>query len=138
MSAKTQPLKVMVSSSVHGTQSLLRQTYATLRGFGYEVICSPIGTLSVNPKQPNLDNCLRAVAECDIFIGFIRPIYGSGRDSKKDKSITHLELEKAIDLGKARWLLAHSSVVKMRILVRHVFLQQGRKPERSGIQRAKG
>ena len=121
MSAKTEPLKVMISSSVYGTQSLLRQTYATLRGFGYEVICSPIGTLSVNPTQPNLDNCLGAVAECDIFIGFIRPIYGSGRDSKKDKSITHLELEKAIELGRARWMLTHSSVVKMRSLVRHVF-----------------
>ena len=124
MSAKTEPLKVMISSSVYGTQSLLRQTYATLRGFGYEVICSPIGTLSVNPTQPNLDNCLGAVAECDIFIGFIRPIYGSGRDSKKDKSITHLELEKAIELGRARWMLTHSSVVKMRSLVRHVFYKK--------------
>ena len=121
MRAKTPPLKVMISSSVYGTQSLLRQTYATLRGFGYEVICSPIGTLSVNPTQPNLDNCLRAVEECEIFIGFIRPIYGSGRDSKKHKSISHLELEKAVELGRTRWMLAHSSVVKMRSLVRHVF-----------------
>jgi hypothetical protein len=123
MSAKAPPLKVMISSSVYGSQSLLRQTYATLRGFGYEVICSPVGTLAVNPTVPNLTNCLRAVDECDIFIGFIRPIYGSGRDTKKDKSITHLELERAIARGRdlPRWILAHSSVVKMRSLVRHVF-----------------
>lgn len=115
------PLKVMISSSVYGSQSLLRQTYATLLGFGYEVICSPVGTVQVNPRESNLTNCLRSVKECDIYIGFIRPIYGSGRDSKKDKSITHLELEEAIDLNRPRWMLAHSSVVKMRSLVKHLF-----------------
>jgi hypothetical protein len=115
------PLKVMISSSVYGAQSLLRQTYGVVRGFGYDVICSPVGTISVNPTQPNLANCLQAVEDCDIFIGFIRPIYGSGRDSKKDKSITHLELEKAVAMNRPRWMLAHSSVVKMRSLVRHVF-----------------
>lgn len=118
--AKT-PLKIMISSSVYGSLSLLRQTYATLRGFGYEVICSPAGSVAVNPKKPNLKNCLNAVEECNLFIGFIRPIYGSGRDSKKDKSITHLELEEAIKLDRPRWMLAHSSVVKMRSLVKHVF-----------------
>jgi Domain of unknown function (DUF4062) len=121
MPSNASPLKVMISSSVYGSQSLLRQTYAVLLGFGYDVICSPMGTLPVDPTQPNLDNCLKAVDECDIFVGFIRPIYGSGRDSKKDKSITHLELEKAIALGRPRWMLTHSSVVKMRSLVRHVF-----------------
>jgi hypothetical protein len=39
-------------------QSLLRQTYATLLGFGYEVICSRAGTVSVNPREPNLKNCV--------------------------------------------------------------------------------
>ena len=111
----------MISSSVYGAQSLLRQSYATLLGFGYDVICSPIGTLPVNPKKANLTNCLEAVEECDMFLGFIRPIYGSGRDLKKGKSITHMELEKAIKLDRPRWMLAHSSVVKMRSLVRHVF-----------------
>ncbi len=116
-----EPIKIMISSSVYGAQSLLRQTYATLLGFGYDVICSPIGTLPVNPKKANLTNCLEAVEECDVFLGFIRPIYGSGRDSKKNNSITHMELEEAIKLDRPRWMLAHSSVVKMRSLVRHVF-----------------
>ena len=114
-------LKVMVSSSVYGSQSLLRQAYATLLSFGYDVICSPVGTMSVSPSRSNLENCLQAVKECDIFIGFIRPIYGSGRDSNRTKSVTHLDLEQAIALDRARWMLAHSSVVKMRSLVRHVF-----------------
>lgn len=117
-------IKVMISSSVYGSQSLLVQTYATLKGFGYNVICSPIGTLPVNPKKSNLTNCLDAVNECDVFVGFIRPIYGSGRDSKAEKSITHLELEKAVSLKRPRWILAHSSVVKMRRLVKHVFYDE--------------
>jgi hypothetical protein len=116
----------------------LRQTYATLRAFGYEVVCSPIGTVPVNPAQPNLDNCLQAVEECDIFIGFIRPIYGSGRDSKKDKSITHLELEKAIELGRMRWMLVHSSVVKMRSLVRHVFYDKDGRRNAQEFKELKG
>ncbi len=124
MPIKAPPLKVMISSSVHGSESLLRQTSAIMRGFGYDVICSPTGTLPVNPKKSNLENCLQAVDDCDIFIGFIRPIYGSGRDSKVDKSITHLELEKAIALDRPRWMLAHSSVVKMRSLVRRVFFNK--------------
>lgn len=125
-------IKVMISSSVYGARSLLRQAYASLLGFGYEVICSPAGTLPVNPNKSNLTNCLDAVDECQIFIGFIRPIYGSGRDKiddpsivlkdqKTDKSITHQELEKAVKLDRPRWMLAHSSVVKMRSLVGHVF-----------------
>jgi hypothetical protein len=92
----------------------------------------------VNPAQPNLDNCLQAVEECDIFIGFIRPIYGSGRDSKKDKSITHLELEKAIELGRMRWMLVHSSVVKMRSLVRHVFYDKDGRRNAQEFKELKG
>lgn len=135
--AKT-PLKIMVSSSVYGAQSLMRQVYVTLLGFGYEVICSPVGTVSVNPKQSNLKNCLWAVEECDIYVGFIRPIYGSGRDSKDGKSITHLELEKAIELDRPRWMLTHSSVVKMRSLVRHIFYDKNGKRNSTEFKELKG
>ncbi|MFP4357050.1 MAG: DUF4062 domain-containing protein [Puniceicoccaceae bacterium] len=117
------PIKVMISSSVYGAQSLLRQTYGTLKQFGYEVICSPVGSLPVDPNESNRTNCLQAVKGCDIFVGLVRPIYGSGRDTKTGKSITHEELEKAVDLGIPRWVLAHSSVVKMRSLVRHLFYE---------------
>ncbi len=121
MTSTPLPLKLMISSSVYGAESLLRQTYATLLSFGYEVFCSPVGALPVNPNKSNISNCLKSVEECNIFISFIRPIYGSGRDLMRDKSITHLELEKAIDLRKPRWVLAHSSVVKMRRLLQKVF-----------------
>ena len=138
MATKPPPLKVMISSSVYGTQSLLRQTYAALGSFGYDVICSPVGTVTVNPRRSNFVNCLNAVAECDVFVGFIRPIYGSGRDSKKEKSITHLELERALALNKPRWMLAHSSVVKMRSLVRHVFYNKDGTRNRRAFQVLRG
>jgi len=128
----------MISSSVYGAQSLLRQTYATLLSFGYEVICSPAGTVAVNPRKPNLRNCLDAVEACDIFVGFIRPIYGSGRDSKQEKSITHFELEKALELDRPRWMLAHSSVVKMRSLVRHVFYDKNGVRNKIAFKELKG
>ena len=121
MTLKPPSIKIMISSSVYGAQSLLRQTYGTLLSFGYDVICSPAGTLSVNPNKSNLSNCLQAVKECDIFIAFIRPIYGTGRDSMREKSITHKELEMVIKLDRPRWILAHSSVVKMRRLLGNIF-----------------
>lgn len=126
-------MKVMISSSVYSAQSLLVQVCATLRAFeAYDVICSPVGTVPVDPTDSNLKSCLAAVEDCQLFIGFIRPIYGSGRDyweasdgkKSSSKSITHLELEKAIALGRPRWMLAHSSVVKMRSLVREVFYKE--------------
>jgi len=126
----------MISSSVYGAQSLLRQV--TLVQLGYDVICSPVGSLAVNPRKSNLDNCLRAVDECDIFVGFIRPIYGSGRDSKDSKSITHLELERAIARDCPRWMLAQSSVVKMRSLLRHVFYDKAGKRNKVKFQGLKG
>ncbi len=141
-------LKVMISSSVYGANSLLRQVYATLLSFdgAYEVICSPAGTVSVNPKGSNLKSCLAAVEDCQIYIGFIRPIYGSGRDygttsdgkRTSSKSVTHLELEKAIELDRPRWILAHSSVVKMRSLVRHVFYDKSGKRNTTEFKELKG
>lgn len=127
----------MISSSVYGAESLLRQTYVSLRQFGYDVICSPVGSVAVNPTLPNLDNCLHAVEECDVFIGFVRPQYGSGRDSKSDKSITHMELEKAIELKKPRWMLAHGNVVRMRALVKHVFFDEHGKRNRREFRPAR-
>ena len=128
----------MISSSVYGAESLLRQVYGTLKQFGYDVVCSPVGSLPVNPNQSNRKNCLNALDHCDLFIGFIRPIYGSGRSSRSAKSITHEELEKAIDIDVPRWVLAHSSVVKMRRLVRHVFYNKDGTRNKNKFEPLKG
>jgi hypothetical protein len=110
-------IKVMISSSVYHSEELLRLCHATLTSYGYDVMCSPAGTLPINPRKSNLQNCLAAVDACDIFVGFIQPLYGSGRDKATGKSVTHLELERAIERNKLRYMLVHSRVVVARQLL---------------------
>jgi hypothetical protein len=71
------------------------------------------GTLPVRSDRTAFENCLAAVEHCDLFLGIITPHYGSGQDKKNPNglSITHQEVQKAIELKKPRWLLAHEHVV---------------------------
>src|SRR5206468_1058510 len=62
-------------------------------------------------------NCLRAVEDCDAFLGIINGRYGSGRD-KHGISFTHREMELAIKLGLKRWFLVQHEVVVSRSLSR--------------------
>jgi len=112
----SKPLKVMISSTVYGAEVLLRQIYAILVGYGYDVYSSPNGTVPANPNKDNFENCLKGVEECDVFLGVIRPIYGSGKDAN-GKSITHHELEHAIELNKPRFMLVHAKVTFSRRLL---------------------
>ncbi|RZK41030.1 MAG: DUF4062 domain-containing protein [Hymenobacter sp.] len=100
--------RLMVSSSVYGNQLLLDQLYAVLSS-KYEVWMSHKGTLPVNSDLSNFDNCLHAVAQCDIFLGIITGHYGSGQ-TRGAPGITHLEMRKAVDLGKRRFFLVHQYV----------------------------
>src|SRR4030067_3584321 len=94
-------LKIMVASSVYNFNTELTQICAVLKSYGYEVLNSHLGTVPVNPSKSNLDNCLTAVEECDLFLGIIRPFYGTGIVG--EKSITHTEISKALELEKPRW-----------------------------------
>jgi Domain of unknown function (DUF4062) len=113
---KKQPLRIMVASSVYGFEDQLNQICATLTGFGYEVWNSHLKTMPVNPKLSNLENCLLAVQNCDIFLGIIWPSYGSGVIG--DYSITHQEFRKALALDKPRWIIAHHYVTIARQLLK--------------------
>jgi hypothetical protein len=68
----------MVASSVYGFETDLNQLCGVLDGFGYEVWNSHLGTIQNHPGKSNLENCLQAVRQCDVFLGIIRPIYGTG------------------------------------------------------------
>lgn len=119
--------KIMVCSSVHGSDALLDQIYAALEGLGYHVWMSKKGTLPVFSRDNAFGNCLRAVEECDLFLGIITPFYGTGRESKGALSITHQEMLRAIELEKLRWFLAHTHVDFARqILKQYRFDAQGR------------
>ena len=94
---------IMVSSSVYGMEDDLRRIHALLKGFGYRVWMSHVGSVPKNPGKSAFEDCLIAVRKCDFFLGIIRNRYGSGRADKAEKSITHLEVLEAIKLKKPRW-----------------------------------
>jgi len=107
-------IKIMVSSTVYGFEKDLRQLCATIESYKsaqyeYKVMNSYIGTVYVAPGVSNTEACLRAVNECDFFLGIILPRYGSG--------ITHMEFTKAIELDKPRGYLSHFSVRYARALL---------------------
>ena len=107
-------IKIMVGSTVYGFENELYQIVALLQTLGYEVLNSHVGTIKVNPKLSNLENCLNAVDECDLFLGIIRPYYGTGIIG--DKNITFEEIKRAIELKKPYWFLVHRDVVFARKL----------------------
>ena len=99
----------MISSSVEGFENELEQVIAELQSFEYHVMASHIGTIRVHPSLSNLENCLRAVEECDLFLGIIRPFMGTG--ITRETNITFEEMKKAIELRKPCWFLVHRDVV---------------------------
>lgn len=111
-------IKVMVGSTVYGFEDNLSQVVALLQTLGYDVINSSHGTVKVNPGLSNLENCLLAVEECDLFLGIIRPYYGTGNID--GKNITFEEFKKAIALKKPYWFLVHRDVTFARKLFKKI------------------
>ncbi|MBN2565719.1 MAG: DUF4062 domain-containing protein [Candidatus Eisenbacteria bacterium] len=108
---------IMVSSTVYYQESFLDQVFAALEIFGYTVWMSHAGTLPVNPGLSNFQNCLRAVDACQGFLGIISGRYGSGKE-QVGKSITHMEMDRAMSVGKPAWFLVHHDVVVSRQILR--------------------
>lgn len=109
----------MVASTVYDFQDQLSTICAELSTMGYHVINSHIGSMKVDPTKSNLENCLSAVEECDVFLGIIRPYYGSGNID--DINITFEEIKLAMELKKPYWILVHRDVVFTRQLKRHLY-----------------
>lgn len=113
-------LVIMVSSTVYGVEELLERMFAILTKFGYEVWMSHKGTVPAFSTVSAFENCLAAVERCDLFLNIITPFYGSGKDDKYSRSITHNELLRAIELNKPRWIIAHDQVVFARTLLTNI------------------
>ena len=122
MSAERNHIKVFVASTVYNFEYVLRQVYELLDSYGYDVCMSHMGTILLDSSKSNLDNCINSVNECDVFVGFIRPDYGSGVLEKGGKSITHFEFETAYKREIPRFLLADYRVVFTRSLFRDSFV----------------
>jgi hypothetical protein len=114
-------LTIMVSSSVYGSQGDLEQISAILKGFGYKVVMSMEGTVYVPIGVSNEEACLRAVDECDLFLGIVFPRYGSG--------ITHKEFKRAMQVDKPRWFIAHHYVTFARDILKQ-YMFRGKKRNR--------
>jgi hypothetical protein len=82
-----EPLRLMVASSVYGFETDLDQICGVLDTYGFTVMNSRMGTIPPHPDKSNRENCLEAVRNCDVFLGIIRPFYGSGIVG--ERSITH-------------------------------------------------
>ncbi len=123
MSKKKNDIKIMIGSTVYGFEDQLSQIVAQLNTLGYAVLNSHYGSIKVNPHLSNLENCLNAVVECDLFLGIIRPNYGTG--NILNKNITFEEIKKAIELKKPYWFLVHRDVVFARSLFKKMKLKSG-------------
>lgn len=116
-------VKIMVGSTVYGFEDQLSSIVAQLNTMGFEVLNSHHGSIKVNPKLSNLDNCLNAVKECDLFLGIIRPYCGTGNIG--EKNITFEEIKEAIRLEKPYWFLVHRDVVFARTLFKKMKKKKG-------------
>ena len=116
--SKERKLKILVSSVVHGYEDLLESIYSLLEEFGYEVLMSHKGTIPIDPEISAMTSCVKAVKDCDLFLGIILPRYGSGKEEGHPYSITHREGLEAIELNKPRWFLVHENVAIARQLLK--------------------
>lgn len=110
MNAERNHIKIFVSSTVYDFETVLRNIFITLDGFGYDVYMSKEGTIPLDSRLSNLVNCVKGVEECDIFLGIVRPLIGSGVLEKEGRSITAQEFDRAIELGMPRFILADKKV----------------------------
>jgi hypothetical protein len=117
----------MVGSTVYGFEDQLSQIVAQLTTIGYDVLNSHHGSIKVNPNLSNLENCIQAIEECDLFLGIIRPYYGTGNIG--EKNITFEEIKKAIELKKPYWFLVHRDVTFARNLFKKLKCTDGKEPE---------
>ncbi len=116
------PYSVMVSSSVNDYEDTLIVLEGMLNGWGYDVMMSMRGTLKVNPHLHNFDNCLKAVEECDLFLGIIRPDCGTGRQG--EGCITFEEFKQARKLNKPCWFVIDSKIKHYRNLMKAMELRE--------------
>ena len=129
---KRRPI-VLVSSSVYGQEELLNRIYDKLTVLGYEVWMSHKGTIPVNSYEDTLKLCLKAVEECDLFLGLITTNYGTTKDG--DISITHAEMRRAKELNKPRWFLVHANVVFARQLLKNLGYQNSDERKKLTLKR---
>ncbi|MWW23144.1 DUF4062 domain-containing protein [Algibacter lectus] len=122
MSVKRNNIKVFVASTVYNFQSNLDRIYNLLDGFGYDVFMSHKGTIPLDSSKSCATMCTDGVEICDVFLGFIRPDYGSGVLEKGGDSITHMEFKTAVKRNIPRFVLCDYRVTFTRNLFKDSYV----------------
>ena len=134
MAAPRNHIKVFIASTVYNFEFSLTKIYELLDDYGYDVCMSHKGSLFLDSKLSNLDNCIKGVEECDVFIGFIRPDYGSGVLEDGGKSITHQEFETAYKKEYPRFVLGDYRVSFTRDLMRGNYILNDKTGEKINFE----
>lgn len=121
MASERNHIKVFVASTVYNFQSDLDRIYNLLDAYGYDVMMSHKGTIPLDSSVANSQICIDGVNECDIFLGLIRPNYGSGVLEAGGLSITHMEFQAAMKRDIPRFVLVDYRVVFTRSLFKDSF-----------------
>jgi len=100
---------MMLASTVYGFEDQLFKIIDDLQQNKFKVLNSHYGSIQVNPKLSNLENCLQAVHDTLWFTGLVRSYYGTGNID--EKNITFEEIKEAINLKKPRWFFIHRDVI---------------------------
>ena len=108
-------IKVMISSTVYNFEDQIDQIDAFFQSLGYETIVSKNGSVFADPRYGNFTDCLRAVGECDVFFGIVRPNCGSGQVG--DYCVTFEEFKKARELNKPSWYVVDYRVTYAKELL---------------------
>lgn len=99
---------IMISSSNLDFEDQLDELCGYLSSMGYNVVCSYEGTLKADPRFGNFENCYKAIEECDLFLGIVRPYTGSGNDN--GYSVTFREFMHARECHKPSWYIVDKRV----------------------------
>ena len=115
----------MLSSTVVGLEDTIEQAAAMLRGYGYDVLSSHLGTIMPRPGQTVPEACVEAVGHADYLVGIIQGRYGSAQQGASglgddDVSITHLEQRRAASLDAPRVFFVDRRVDVARSALRPV------------------
>lgn len=127
-------IKVFVASTVYNFEHQLKEIYELLDNYGYDVLMSHKGTILLDSRESNLTNCINSVKECDVFVGFIRPDYGSGVLGDNSKSIVHQEFETAYKRKIPRFVLADYRVVFTRDLFKDSYFVKKDKSKKYNLE----
>lgn len=118
--------KLMLASTVYGFEDQLSKIITDLEQQNFKILNSYYGSIKVNPRLSNLKNCLQSVEDTDLFLGIVRPYYGTGNIRDKDavdiddKNITFEEIRRAIELEKQRWFYVHRDVDFCSKILEHI------------------